>query len=93
MKLSLVAIKALSYVHKSKYVDYSKYGSIETIGNINRFEYTYVIDNANDLVIGEYMYTYLKKCNYIESTNIEGCIIRIKLNDKYFYDLKNKQEI
>ena len=92
MKLSLIAIKALSYVHTSKSTEYSKY-SISTLTNLHKLEYVYILDNVGGLVIGELIYRYLKKCNYIESTNIEGCIIRIKLNEQYFYDLKNKQEI
>lgn len=92
MKLSLVAIKALSYVHKSESTDYSKY-SITTGKIIDKLEYVYILDNVSGLLISEYIYRYLKKCNYVESTSIDGDIIRVKLNEQYFYDLRNKQEI
>lgn len=93
MKLSVAAIKALGFVYKdNKGIDYSKYGSIKLSGELI-FEYTYVLKNVSNIIINTLMFDYLEHLGYVESTKCEGSIIQVILNQKYFDDLENKQEI
>ena len=93
MKLSLVAIQDLGFVYKeNKGIDYSKYYGPK-IKVLPTLEYVYILDNVSNLVIGSLMFKFLQSSGYVEYTECEGSIIRVTLNQKYFDDLENKQEI
>lgn len=93
MKLSLVAAEALSFVYIKSKLDYSKYTTSINLVSKPIVSYTYMIDNIGKVLVGDLIYKYLKNSMYIESTNVKGDIIHITLNQKYFDDLTNKQEI
>lgn len=91
MKLSLAATQALGFVYKeSKGIDYSKYSSIKL--NAEPI-FTYILANVGMLHIGSLVFDYMKRLGYIQYTECEGSIIKVFLNQKYFDDLENKQEI
>lgn len=93
MKLSLAATQALGFVYKeSKGIDYSKYRSIK-LNTEPIFTYTYILANVGMLHIGSLVFDYMKRLGYIQYTECEGSIIKVFLNQKYFDDLENKQEI
>lgn len=93
MKLSLLAIQALGFVYKeNKGIDYSKYRSIK-LNAEPIFTYTYILANVGMLHIGSLVFDYMKRLGYIQYTECEGSIIKVFLNQKYFDDLENKQEI
>ena len=93
MKLSLAVVKALGFVYKdNSSIDYSKYYGPK-IKVLPTLEYVYILDNVSNLVIGSLMFKFLQSSGYVEYTKCEGSIIRVTLNQKYFYDLENKQEI
>ena len=93
MQLSIVAIKALNYKYNKSNIDYNKYNDNLKIKVLPILEYIYIIDNVSNLVISSLMFKYLQSLDYVESTKCEGNIIKVTLNQKYFNDLENKQEI
>lgn len=92
MQLSRITAKALGFKYTATKVDYNKYGSLKINGEIIH-KYSYVIVNIRNLIISELMFDILKKAGYVENTTCEGAYIKVTLNQKYFDDLENKQEI
>lgn len=92
MALSLAAVKCLDFVYKDYKIGYNKYGSIK-LNAEPIVTYTYILANVSMLVISTIMFEYLTRLGYVEYTKCEGSIIKVFLNQKYFDDLKNKQEI
>lgn len=52
-----------------------------------------MLKNVGNCIISTLMFKYLRSLGYVETTECVGNVIQVILNQKYFNDLENKQEI